>query len=237
MRLRRCDPEHVTYVIDRNINYSNICYVDRTFCAFYRHKNDEEAYVLSTEELHRKIEELRRSVVTILLQGGHNPKLPFSWYQETLADLKAHFPDIHIHGFSPSEIEHFGKLFKMPTKQVIAELQEAGLDSIPGGGAEILNDRVPADLAPTKVSASRGGEIMEGSRPSLGMSYRGYLDVGDVGTLPERVDYVSRIRESQGRTCGYTAFICSNFQPGFTPMTEEQLKHRAAARERLQGQP
>ncbi len=227
LRLRRCDPEYVTYVIDRNINYSNICYVDCTFCAFYRHKNDEEAYVLSTEELHRKIEELRAiGGSQILLQGGHNPKLPFSWYQETLADLKSHFPDIHIHGFSPSEIEHFGKLFKMPTRQVIAELQEAGLDSIPGGGAEILNDRVRQILAPTKVSASRWCEIMEEAH-SLGMRTSATMMFGHVETLPERVEHLLRIRESQARTGGYTAFICWSFQPGFTPMTEKQPEQLA----------
>jgi cyclic dehypoxanthinyl futalosine synthase len=227
LRLRRCDPEHVTYVIDRNINYSNICYVDCTFCAFYRHKNHEEAYVLSTEELHRKIEELQAiGGSQILLQGGHNPKLPFSWYQETLADLKSHFPDIHIHGFSPSEIEHFGKLFKMPTRQVIAELKEAGLDSIPGGGAEILNDRVRQILAPTKVSAARWCEIMEEAH-SLGMRTSATMMFGHVETLPERVEHLLRIRESQARTGGYTAFICWSFQPGFTPMTEKQPEQLA----------
>ncbi len=220
-RLRRCDPRHVTYVIDRNINYSNVCYVDCSFCAFYRHKQDEDAYVLTREELHRKIEELIAiGGNQILLQGGHHPKLPLSWYQEMLADIKSSFPQVHIHGFSPSEIEHFGRLFKMSTREVIAELQAAGLDSIPGGGAEILNDRVRQILAPKKVSADRWTQIMEEAH-SLGMRTTATMMFGHIETLPERVEHLLRIRESQARTGGYTAFICWNFQPGSTPMTEK----------------
>ncbi len=228
LRLRRCDPDRVTYIIDRNINYSNVCYVDCTFCAFYRHKKDEEAYVLTREQMHRKIEELVAIGGTqILLQGGHHPNLPLSWYQEMLADIKASFPSIHIHGFSPSEIEHFGRIFHIPTREVIAELHAAGLDSIPGGGAEILNDRVRGILAPTKVSADRWTRIMEEAH-SLGMSTTATMMFGHVETFPERVEHLLRIRESQARTGGYTAFICWNYQPGSTPMTEkqpEQLEH------------
>ncbi len=222
LRLKRCDPEHVTYVIDRNINYSNICYVDCTFCAFYRHKKDDEAYVLSAEQIHQKIDELREIGGTqILLQGGHHPKLKLDWYKEMLGGIKAKYPEIHIHGFSPSEVEHFGKVFKMSTREVIAELQQAGLDSIPGGGAEILNDRVRDVLAPTKVTAARWIEIMEEAH-SLGMRTSATMMFGHVETLPERVEHLLRVRESQDRSGGYTAFICWTYQPGTTPMTETQ---------------
>ena len=221
-RLRSCDPHRVTYVVDRNINYSNVCYVDCTFCAFYRHKKDKEAYVLSREQLHHKIEELQQLGGTqILLQGGHHPSLSLSWYLEMLADIKTSFPGLHIHGFSPSEIEHFGKIFKMPTLEVIRELQAAGLDSIPGGGAEILNDRVRGILAPTKVSADRWTQIMEEAH-SVGMRTSATMMFGHVETFPERVEHLLRIRESQAHTGGYSAFICWNYQPGHTPMTEKQ---------------
>jgi dehypoxanthine futalosine cyclase len=220
LRLRRCPPETVTYVVDRNINYSNVCYVDCTFCAFYRHKKDEQAYVLSREELHRKIEELLAIGGTqILLQGGHHPNLKLEWYQDMLADIKAHYP-VHIHGFSPSEIHHFTKVFRMSTREVITALQAAGLDSIPGGGAEILSDRVRQILSPTKVSASGWIEVMEEAH-ALGMKTSATMMFGHVETLPERVEHLLRIRESQDRTGGYTAFICWSYQPGFTPMSVE----------------
>jgi cyclic dehypoxanthinyl futalosine synthase len=228
LRLRRCDPSRVTYVVDRNINYSNVCYVDCTFCAFYRHKKDEEAYVLSDEEMDAKINELLDIGGTqILLQGGHHPTLKLDWYQRMLSRIKERTPQIHIHGFSPSEIEHFGKIFRMPTREVIAQLQAAGLDSIPGGGAEILNDRVRGLLAPTKVTAGRWIEIMEEAH-SLGMRTSATMMFGHVESLPERVEHLLRIRRSQERTGGYTAFICWTYQPGFTPMTEKQPEQVAA---------
>ena len=123
LRLKRCPPERVTYVIDRNINYSNICYVNCTFCAFYRHKKDDGAYVLSYEQIYEKIEELLAIGGTqVLLQGGHHPNLKLDWYQGLLSGIKERYP-IHVHGFSPSEIQHFSKVFKMPTTVVLKELQ------------------------------------------------------------------------------------------------------------------
>lgn len=227
LRSRKCPPETVTYVVDRNINYSNVCYVDCSFCAFYRHKKDEDAYVLDREALHRKIEELVAIGGTqILLQGGHHPNLGLDWYQEMLADIKARYP-IHIHGFSPSEIHHFTRIFKLSTREVLRELQAAGLDSIPGGGAEILNDRVRKVLSPSKVSASGWIEVMEEAH-ALGMKTSATMMFGHVETLPERVEHLLRIRDSQDRTGGYTAFICWSYQPGFTPMSVEN--HEALAR-------
>lgn len=220
LRLRRCPPERVTYVIDRNINYSNVCYVNCTFCAFYRHKKDDGAYVLSYEQIYEKIEELLAIGGTqILLQGGHHPNLKLDWYQGLLRGIKERYP-IHVHGFSPSEIQHFSKVFKMPTTVVLRELQAAGLDSVPGGGAEILTDRVRDELAPTKVGAERWLAIMEEAH-ELGMRTSATMMFGHVESLPERVEHLLRVRESQARTGGFTAFIPWTFQPGHTPMAKD----------------
>jgi cyclic dehypoxanthinyl futalosine synthase len=221
LRLKRCPPERVTYVIDRNINYSNICYVNCTFCAFYRHKKDDGAYVLSYEQIYEKIEELLAIGGTqVLLQGGHHPNLKLDWYQGLLSGIKERYP-IHVHGFSPSEIQHFSKVFKMPTTTVLRELQAAGLDSVPGGGAEILTDRVRDELAPTKVGAERWLEIMEEAH-ELGMKTSATMMFGHVESVPERVEHLLRVRESQARTGGFTAFIPWTFQPGHTPMTNDR---------------
>ncbi len=219
LRLRKCPPDKVTYVIDRNINYSNVCYVNCTFCAFYRHKSDEDHYVLSYEQIHQKIEELLAIGGTqILLQGGHHPNLPLDWYQGMLSGIKERYP-VHIHGFSPSEIAHFAKIWKMPTTVVLKELQAAGLDSVPGAGAEILNERVRKILARSKVDTDGWIRIMEEAH-ALGMRTSATMMFGHVETLPERVEHLLRIRESQARTGGYTAFIPWTFQPGHTPMSQ-----------------
>ena len=225
LRLHRCPPDKVTYVVDRNINYSNVCYVNCTFCAFYRHKTDDDHYVLEYEQIHEKIEELLAIGGTqLLLQGGHHPNLQLDWYQGMLRSIKERYP-VHIHGFSPSEIAHFARIWKMPTSVVLKELQAAGLDSVPGGGAEILNDRVRTALAKTKVDAAGWIRIMEEAH-ELGMKTSATMMFGHIETLPERVEHLLRVRESQARTGGYTAFIPWTFQPGFTPLTEsnpEQL--------------
>lgn len=225
LRMRSCDAERVTFVVDRNINYSNVCYADCTFCAFYRHKNEDGAYVLSYEEIYQKIEELLEIGGTqVLLQGGHHPNLQLDWYQGLLSGIKERYP-VHIHGFSPSEVLNFSRVFKMTTREVIAELQAAGLDSIPGGGAEILVDRVRSALARSKVDASGWLNIMEEAH-SLGMRTTATMMFGHIETIPERVEHLLRVRESQARTGGYTAFIPWTFQPGFTPMAQshpEQL--------------
>src|SRR5918911_4373632 len=137
-RWRHHPEDVVTYIIDRNINYTDVCVADCQFCAFYRRPKHREGYVLSFEEIGRKIEECKAvGGVQILLQGGHNPYIPFEWYLDLMRYIKAHHP-IHIHGFSPSEVDFFSKLFRMDAREVIRELMAAGLDSIPGGGGEIL---------------------------------------------------------------------------------------------------
>src|SRR5688500_13609476 len=151
----------VTYIIDRNINYTNVCVADCKFCAFYRRPKHDEGYVLSFEQIGKKIDELKAlGGVQILIQGGHNPYIPFGWYLDLLRYIKRHHP-IHIHGFSPSEVDFFAKLFRMEAVDVIRELQKAGLDSIPGGGGEILVQRVRDYAAPKKAGADRWLEIME----------------------------------------------------------------------------
>ena len=234
LRLHRCPADRVTYVIDRNINYSNICYVNCTFCAFYRHKNDDGAYVLSYEKIYEKIEELVAIGGTqILLQGGHHPNLKLDWYQGLLSGIKERYP-IHVHGFSPSEIAHFSKVFKMPTTTVLRELQAAGLDSVPGGGAEILTDRVRDELAPTKVGAERWLGIMEEAH-ELGMKTSATMMFGHVESLPERVEHLLRVRESQARTGGFTAFIPAPREPASAHRTGSDLSGKLGNLPRLSG--
>src|SRR4030095_16077404 len=153
-------PENVvTYIIDRNINYTNVCVADCKFCAFYRRPKHDEGYVLSFEQIGKKIEEAKQlGAVQILMQGGHNPYIPFDWYLDLLRYIKKNHP-IHIHGFSPSEVDFFAKLFRMDARDVIRELMKAGLDSVPGGGGEILVQRVRDLVAKKKAGADRWLEI------------------------------------------------------------------------------
>ncbi|MDO9171930.1 MAG: cyclic dehypoxanthinyl futalosine synthase [bacterium] len=221
LRLQRCDPELVTYVVDRNVTYTNLCYVDCEFCAFNRHKGDDDAYWLSLDEIRAKV----RSVFDaggsqILLQGGHHPNEKVETYETLLATLKSEFPSLWIHGFSPNEIQHFAKVSKLPTLEVTRRLQAAGLDSIPGGGAEILNDRVRALLAPKKTTAREWIEIMEEAH-YLGLPTTATMMFAHVETYPERIEHLLRLRESQDRTGGYTAFIPWTFQSGSTPLSRK----------------
>src|SRR5918996_3447368 len=214
---RRVHPDPVvTYIIDRNINYTNVCVADCQFCAFYRRPKDHEGYVLSFEEIGAKIDECKAiGGVQILIQGGHNPYIPFEWYLDLMRYIKQHH-SIHIHGFSPSEVDFFAKLFRLDASDVIRELRAAGLDSIPGGGGEILVQRVRDIAAPKKAGADRWLEIMElahgeGMKTSVTMMY----GIGE--TLAERIEHLQRVRDLQARTGGFTAFICWPLQPENTP--------------------
>jgi len=206
----------VTYIVDRNINYTNVCVADCGFCAFYRRPKHGEGYTLSFEQIGQKIEETKAlGGVQILIQGGHNPYIPFEWYLDLLRYIKRNHP-IHIHGFSPSEVDFFAKLFRMDAVEVIRELQKAGLDSIPGGGGEILVQRVRDYAAPKKAGADRWLEIMElahneGMKTSVTMMY----GLGE--TLAERLEHLQRVQEVQKRTGGFTAFITWPLQPENTP--------------------
>ncbi|MBI1966454.1 MAG: dehypoxanthine futalosine cyclase [Gemmatimonadetes bacterium] len=209
----RLHPENVvTHIIDRNINYTNVCVADCKFCAFYRRPKDTEGYLLSFEEIGRKIEELKAlGGVQILMQGGHNPYIPFAWYLDLLRYIKRNHP-IHIHGFSPSEVDFFAGRFGMTIEDVIKELVAAGLDSIPGGGGEILVQEIRDRVAKKKAGADRWLEVMEiahrlGLKTSVTMMY----GLGE--SLADRMEHLFRVKEVQARTGGFTAFICWPLQP------------------------
>jgi len=213
----------VTYIVDRNINYTNVCVADCGFCAFYRRPKDAEGWTLSYEQIGAKIDETKAlGGVQILMQGGHNPYIPFEWYLDLLRYIKRNHP-IHIHGFSPSEVDFWSKLYRMDARDVIRELQKAGLDSIPGGGGEILVQRVRDEVAKKKAGADRWLEIMEiahqeGMKTSVTMMY----GIGE--TLAERLEHLERVREVQRRTKGFTAFICWPLQPENTPRMSHMPK-------------
>jgi cyclic dehypoxanthinyl futalosine synthase len=216
----------VTYIVDRNINYTNVCVADCGFCAFYRRPKHDEGWTLSYEQIGAKIDEAKQlGAVQILMQGGHNPYIPFEWYLELLKYIKK-YHTIHIHGFSPSEVDFFAKVFRMDARDVIRELMKAGLDSVPGGGGEILVQRVRDLVAKKKAGADRWLEIMEiahqeGMKTSVTMMY----GIGE--TLAERIEHLERVRELQARTHGFTAFICWPLQPENTPTMSHQPKTNA----------
>jgi cyclic dehypoxanthinyl futalosine synthase len=213
----RLHPEPVvTYVIDRNINYTDICISACKFCAFFRAPEDSGGRVLSFAELGCKIEETKALGGTqILLQGGLHPDLPLEFYEEMVAFMKGHA--IHIHGFSPPEICHFSTLSGLATTEVLARLQRAGLDSMPGGGAEILADRPRQSTSPRKCSADQWIRVM-GEAHALGMRTTATMMFGHVETVAERMEHLVRVRELQDRTGGFTAFIPWPFQPANTAL-------------------
>ena len=222
-RYRHHPEEVVTYIIDRNINYTNVCVADCTFCAFYRRPKHSEGYVLPFEKIGEKIDECKAiGGVQILLQGGHNPYIPFEWYLELMQYIKTNHP-IHIHGFSPSEIVFFGGRFGMPVAEVIRQLRAAGLDSIPGGGGEILVDEIRQRVAKKKAQTDEWLGVQEeahrqGMKTSVTMMY----GLGE--TLADRIEHLFRVREVQRRTGGFTAFICWPLQPEGTPGMSDSVK-------------
>ena len=220
LRMRKADPRHVSYIIDRNVTYTNLCYADCKFCAFNRHQGDGDDYLLSIDEILAKCQTVKAAGGNqILLQGGHHPKMRLEYYEDMLAGIKKVYPDLWIHGFSPSEVLHFGKLSKLTPREVLARLKEAGLDSIPGGGAEILSDRVRMILAPGKAMADEWIDVMEQAH-FLGLPTTATMMFSHVETYAERVEHLLRVRDSQDKTGGYTAFIPWTFQPSNTPLME-----------------
>jgi cyclic dehypoxanthinyl futalosine synthase len=218
---RRLHPEtYRTYNIDRNINYTNVCTSGCRFCAFSCQPGDSEGYVISREELFRKIREtVALGGDQILLQGGLHPALKLDWYESLLRDIKAEFPRINVHGFSPPEIDHIARVSEASIQEVLERLQAAGLGSLPGGGAEILCDRVRGEVSPHKTSAARWLEICRtwhqlGGRGSATMMF------GHVETLLERIEHLEKLRRLQDDTGGFTAFICWTFQPGRTELRQ-----------------
>ncbi|MBK8206742.1 MAG: dehypoxanthine futalosine cyclase [Planctomycetes bacterium] len=200
----------VTYVISRNINYTNVCITDCDFCSFYRRPLDKEAYTLDSDTLRTKAQEtLDLGGTEILLQGGHNPKLPLRYYADMLGLFRG--MGLHNHAFSPSEIQHFAMFWKMTLPEVLAELKAAGLNSIPGGGAEILTDRVRGIICPKKGGADAWLEPMRQAH-KLGIRTSATMMFGHVETLAERIEHLERLRQLQDEMGGFTAFICWTFQ-------------------------
>src|SRR5216110_1836710 len=214
--------EIVTYIVDRNINYTNVCNVYCKFCAFYRTEKDEDHYVLSFEQIDQKLDELSAAGgVQILMQGGHHLKLPFRWYVDLLQHIRGKYPHINIHGFSPPEFQHFAETFRMPLREVISEFRDAGLGSIPGGGGEILVDRVRQKISPLKINSDQWLEVMQLAH-ELGLKSSATMMFGHVETIEERIEHLRRIREQQERSGGFTAFICWTFQPQHTVLKVKQ---------------
>jgi cyclic dehypoxanthinyl futalosine synthase len=206
-----------TYVSDRNINYTNICISGCRFCAFYRPPEAEGGYVLSHGELATKIEEtLALGGTQILLQGGMHPGLRLSFYEEMLRSIKDRFP-IHIHGLSPPEIIHLARTERLELAEVLRKLQQSGLDSIPGGGAEILVDEVRGRISPNKCSSGEWLAVMECAH-GLGMKTTATMMFGHIETVEQRLEHLLKLRELQDRTTGFTAFIPWTFQPENTAL-------------------
>ena len=204
--------EIVTYNVDRNVNYTNVCNVYCKFCAFYRTEKDDDSYVITLDEMDKKIEEtLALGGTQILMQGGHHPKLTKQWYLDLLSHIKARFPQVNIHGFSPSEFIHFREVFNEPLEKIISDFHAAGLGSIPGGGGEILVDRVRQRIAPLKAMSNDWLEVMDVAH-RLGLYSSGTMMFGHVETIEDRIEHLERLRVQQEKTKGFTAFICWTFQ-------------------------
>lgn len=213
--------EIVTYIIDRNINYTNICNVYCKFCNFYRTEKDADAYVLSLEEIDRKVEELvALGGNQILMQGGHHPGLGMDFYLNLLAHLRNKFPQVNLHAFSPPEFNHFAEVFGLPLEEIIGKFKEAGLGSIPGGGGEILVNRVRSRISPLKCDADQWLRVMEIAH-GLGLNSSATMMFGHVETLDDRIEHLQRLRDLQDRTGGFTAFICWTFQSEGTVLRAE----------------
>jgi cyclic dehypoxanthinyl futalosine synthase len=225
--------EIVTYIVDRNVNYTNVCNVYCKFCAFYRTERDQDHYVLTFEQLDQKLDELSAAGgVQILMQGGHHPKLGFDWYVNLLHHIREKYPHINIHGFSPPEFQHFAETFGMPLREVISEFKRAGLGSIPGGGGEILVDRVRKKISPLKIDSAGWLEVMQVAH-ELGLKSSATMMFGHVETVEDRIEHLQRIRDQQDKSRGFTAFICWTFQPEHTVL---KVKQRTGVAEYLRMQ-
>lgn len=228
--------EIVTYIVDRNVNYTNVCNVYCKFCAFYRTERQSDHYVITHDELDQKLQELTDiGGVQVLLQGGHHPGLKIDFYIDMLSHIREKFPHINIHGFSPPEFNHFSKVFEMPLAEVITKFKEAGLGSIPGGGGEILVDRVRNRVAPLKCNSDQWLEVMDIAH-GMGLNSSATMMFGHVETLDERIEHLERLRVQQDRSGGFTAFICWTFQPENTVLkatpvgSAEYLRMQALSR-------
>jgi cyclic dehypoxanthinyl futalosine synthase len=219
IRARRHPDRVVTYIIDRNVNYTNVCVARCNFCAFYRPVGAADGYVLGFEEIFRKIDEtIELGGGQLLLQGGHNPDLPLEWYEDLFRSVKAQYPAFRLHALSPPEVIHLSRLSRLPVPDVIERLVGAGLDSIPGGGAEILVDRVRRLLnCYGKATADEWLDVMRHAHRA-GLRTTATMMYGTVETLEERLEHIFRLRELQDETGGFTAFITWSYQPEHTEL-------------------
>jgi cyclic dehypoxanthinyl futalosine synthase len=241
LRGRRVDPKRVTFIIDRNVNYTNVCHTDCDFCAFYRLPGDHrEGYLLPKPVIFKKIEEtLAIGGTGLLMQGGHHPDLGIEYYEDLFRSIKERYR-VHLHVLSPPEIQHIARRSKLSIPQTLTRLRDAGLDSVPGGGAEILVDRVRDLIAPKKTkSAEWLGVMREAHR--LGVSSTATMMYGHVETLEDRVEHLRKVRELQDETGGFRAFISWTFQadgnrlaakvaPGSMPTSFDYLLTQAVSR-------
>src|SRR5476649_2648514 len=226
----------VTYIVDRNVNYTNVCNVYCKFCAFYRVEKDDDSYVITLPELDKKIEEtIALGGTQMLMQGGHHPKLTKQWYLDLLSHVKNKFPTFNIHGFSPSEFIHFREVFNEPLETIIGDFVKAGLGSIPGGGGEILVDRVRQRIAPLKAMSDDWLEVMDVAH-RLGLASSATMMFGHVETIEDRIEHLERLRAQQDKSKGFTAFIAWTFQAEHTKLkaptdgAHEYLRMQALAR-------
>ncbi len=220
---KRLHPDNiVTFVIDRNINYTNICINKCRFCAFYRNQADNDAYILNDEEIYKKINEaIALGATQILLQGGLNPEFDIAYFEGLFKKIKDRF-DIQLHVLSPPEVYHIARQSGLSIKETILRLKSAGLDSIPGGGAEILVDRVRKQVSPKKINSEEWAEVMIEAH-GLGLPTTATIMFGSIETTEEIIQHLSLIRDIQDKTKGFTAFIPWSFQPGNTELgTKEQ---------------
>jgi cyclic dehypoxanthinyl futalosine synthase len=209
----------VTYIIDRNVNYTNVCVARCRFCAFYREVGSAEGYTLGFEEIFRKIDEtIAIGGHQLLLQGGHNPDIPLEWYEDLFRQVKARYPEFRLHALSPPEVIHISRLAQLPVPVVVARLVAAGLDSIPGGGAEILVDRVRRLLnCYSKATADEWLDVMRHAHRA-GLRTTATMMYGTVETVDERLEHLFRLRALQDETGGFTAFIAWSYQPEHTEL-------------------
>ena len=218
------DTKPVTFIIDRNINYTNICTASCRFCAFAFWPGDKRGYINSYETIYQKTKELVDIGGTqVLLQGGHNPELNIDYYVDLFRRMKKDFPDVTLHALSPSEIDHICNVSNLDTETVLKKLVSAGLSSIPGGGAEILVDRVRNIISPLKIKSDRWLEVMEVAH-KLGLRTTATMMFGHVETLEERIEHMDKIRKLQDKTSGFTAFISWTFQEDNNPLGKEISK-------------
>ena len=209
----------VTYIVDRNVNYTNVCNVYCKFCAFYRTEKDADAYVITFGEMDRKIEEtIALGGTQILMQGGHHPKLTKQWYLDLLSHIKTKWPQMNIHGFSPSEFIHFREVFNEPLEKIIGDFVKAGLGSIPGGGGEILVDRVRKQVSPLKAMSDDWLEVMDVAH-GLGLHSSATMMFGHVEKVEDRVEHLERLRAQQDKSLQRRA--------GVSPATQALQREQA----------